>query len=146
MDIPQEEPAGQAPTRERGFGLVELMISITVILFGVLAVFSSEISSLGVVKGSRETNTAMAELQAAMEQILTLPHADIPKAAGPYAPDQPIAAFEDRAFNEERIVATYPGYTGTGTVPDPLTITLTISWRDANGGSRTLSLTSAKTK
>lgn len=129
-----------------GFSLVELMIAVTVILVGLLTAYSSELSSLEVVKTSRETNTATADLQACMESILVLPPAEIPDPNGPYAPGQIIEAYRDLHLENQRMVATYPNLVTGQPVPDPLEIQLTMSWTDRQGRGRELRLFSVKTR
>ncbi|MBK9388121.1 MAG: prepilin-type N-terminal cleavage/methylation domain-containing protein [Planctomycetes bacterium] len=129
-----------------GFSLVELMIAVTVILFGLLTAYSSELSSLEVVKTSRETNTAMADLQACMESLLVLPPAEIPNPEGPYAPGQIVEAFRDLHLENQRIVATYPNLVTGQPVPDPLEIVLTMTWTDRQGRGRELRISSVKTR
>jgi prepilin-type N-terminal cleavage/methylation domain-containing protein len=129
-----------------GFSLVELMIAVTVILFGLLTAYSSELSSLEVVKTSRETNTAMADLQACMESMLVLPPAEIPNPEGPYAPGSIVEAFRDLHLENQRIVATYPNLVAGQPVPDPLEIVLTMTWTDRQGRGRELRISSVKTR
>lgn len=133
-------------TGEAGFSLVELMIAVTVILVGLLTAYSSELSSLEVVKTSRETNTAIGDLQACMESILVLPPAEIPSAAGPYAPGQIIEAFRDLHLESQRIIATYPNLIEGKPVPDPLEIVLTMSWTDRQGRDRNMRIASVKSR
>lgn len=128
-----------------GFTLVELMISIIVLLVAVLATFTSQLKSRELLQTSRETGIAMADLQSAMEQILLRPVDQIPIAGSLYADDQPIAAFTNLHLANEVITADYPGFAG-GAVPDPLQISLTITWTDPRGRPRTKSLRSMKTR
>lgn len=128
-----------------GFGLLELLIAITVaalVLVGV-GVAQSVCFELG--RTSQDTHTATADLEAAMEALLLLSLEEIPDPAGPYAPDQPIAAFENLHLPRERIVASYPTLTGAG-VPDPLEIRLTLSFDDYAGRPRTLTLSGLRTR
>jgi prepilin-type N-terminal cleavage/methylation domain-containing protein len=129
-----------------GFSLVELMIAVTVILVGLLTAYSSELSSLEVVKSSRETNTAMADLQACMESVLVLPPAEIPRAEGAYAPGQIIEAYRDLHLENQRVIATYPNLIAGQPVPDPLEIVLTMTWTDRQGRDRELRISSVKTR
>lgn len=145
-----QHPSQRTARTERGtagFTLVELMVAIGVLLVASMAAFSSQLASLNLMKTSRETDTAMAELQSAMEQVLAKPLAVLAEADGDAElPDgAQLADFNDRNLTDERMVVTYPGYTG-GDVPDPLTITLTVSWSDFQGRSRSLELTSMKSQ
>lgn len=143
---PRGVSARRAKGRRDGFTMVELSIAITVLLVAVLTAFEVQLASQRLVRTSRETNTAMADLQAAMEELLLLPKDDIPVAGSAFEVDQPIAAFEGLHLDDERIVATYPGYVLGGPIPDPLEIVLTETWTDHRGRQRTLQLSSMKTR
>lgn len=130
--------------RTGGFSLVELMVAITVLLVAVLGTFVAQIASHDLLRQSRETNLASADLAAAMEELLVLPADQIP-LAGRFPPGQPIAAFEGLHLANERIVPAYPGFTGP-TPPDPLAIVLTLTFDDAKGRRRELRLASMKTR
>lgn len=139
--------ARRAVRRARaGFSLVELSIAIVVLMVAVLTAFEVQLGSQRLVRTSRETNTAMADLGAAMEQALLLPKDDIPVAGSMYAADQTIDAFTGLHLRDERMVATYPGYLAGGPVPDPLVIVLTVTWADHAGRPRALQLSSMKTR
>jgi len=129
-----------------GFTLVELMIAVVVLLVAVLATFTSQLKSRELLTTSRETGIAMADLQSAMEQILLRPVDQIPIAGSLYEDDQPIAAFTNLHLANEVITADYPGYALGGAVPDPLQISLTITWTDPRGRPRTKTLRSMKTR
>lgn len=123
------------------------MVAIGVLLVAIMSAFSSQLTSLELMRTSRETQAALADLQAAMESILTLPVDGIPQEDDPYPPGQSIAAFEDLHLTDERIVPSYPGYPGGAAVPpDPLTIVLRMNWTDYGGRPRTLTLSSMKAK
>ncbi|MBK7876034.1 MAG: hypothetical protein IPJ77_09820 [Planctomycetes bacterium] len=120
------------------------MIAITVLLVAVLGTFVAQLASHSLLRQSRETNLATADLAAAMEQMLVLPADQIP-LAGRFPPGQPIAAFDGLHLANERIVPTYPGFTGP-TPPDPLPIVLTLTFDDSKGRQRVLRLASMKTR
>ena len=118
------------------------MMVTSIVLLGV-GVAQSVCFELG--RTSQETLTAAADLESAMEALLLLPIEEIPDPAGPYAPGQPIAAFEGLHLEDERIVATYPNMTGAD-VPDPLEIRLTLTFQDYAGRARSLSIASLRTR
>ncbi len=128
--------------------MMELMVAIGVLLVAVMSAFSSQITSMNLVTTSRETSTAMTELQACMESILTEQTDQIPLADSPYAEGVPIAGYD--SLQNEVLIATYPdfpdGSNDPRDVPDPLEITLTVAWTDYQGRPRSLSLTSIKTQ
>ena len=113
-----------------GFTLLEVMLAISVLMIAVMAAMSSQGSSMNLIRASRESNTAMSDLQVAMEDILLTPQViDIPVN---YPAGQPIPEFTNLNLGGQTIVPTYPGAAG-GVVPDPLEIVLVINWNDWRG-------------
>jgi prepilin-type N-terminal cleavage/methylation domain-containing protein len=135
----QEIGSGRPKT---GFTVLELMVAISVLLVATLTALSSQVTSMNLMNTSRETNTAISDLQAAMEQLLLVPALELPEHED-FGHERIITAFDDLHLAGERIVVTYPGYDGA-TVPDPLPIVLTLNWNDYAGRPRDLSLRSMK--
>jgi len=145
-------PAG-APRRRRraaspraGFSLVELIAAVVILVTAVMTTMRMQLVALDLTKTARETTTAMADLESALEEIFLLPADNIPVAGGGYAPGLPIAKFNDRHLRGERIVPAYPGYVAGGVVPDPLEVVLTATWNDFAGRPRSVRLSSMKAK
>jgi prepilin-type N-terminal cleavage/methylation domain-containing protein len=136
----------RARRSRRGFTLIELMIAVSVLVVAVLTTFETQLASHRLVRTSRETNAATADLATAMEELLLLPRAQIPIAGSDFEAGQPIAAFEGRSLRDERIVATYPDYVPGGAVPDPLAVVLTATWTDHGGRTRSLRIASMRTQ
>ena len=128
-----------------GFTLLELTIAMTVLLVAVTAAFSSQVNSLNLLHVTRENNTAIGDLQAAMEEVLIEPFDDLAVAGADFPADQTIATYDDLHLPGERILVTYPGYAG-GAVPDPLEVVLELSWMDWKGRPRLMRLGSMKTR
>lgn len=126
-----------------GFSLLELMIAVVLLTFGVLSAFYGQISSLNLLRAARERNTAMSDLEACMETILAEPLADIP---GSFPGGTPVAAFTALHLDAQQVVPTYPGYAGAGPVPEPLEIQVTVTWSDWRGRPQTIRLASVRTK
>jgi prepilin-type N-terminal cleavage/methylation domain-containing protein len=128
-----------------GFTLIELMLAVSVMLIAIMAAFSSQLSSMNLLRASRESNTAMTDLQTAMEEVLLQPIDNIP-AAGFYPSGQPIAAYTNLNLPTETITPTYPTFGGLGPVPDPLEIVLTMTWQDWRGRPMTAQLATVKAR
>lgn len=144
-----KEPRSARGSRRRpsaGFTMVEMIVAISVLLIAVLATSVAQVSALRLQDGAKETNKALADLESAMESILSRQVETIPIDGSPYEAGQPIAAYEGLHLRDQRIVPTYPGYTLGATVPDPLTIVLTATWTDRRGAPRTAVLRGMKAR
>ena len=120
------------PSKRAGFGLVEVMAATAVLVVSLMAAVGGQLAALRLMRTTRENSTATSELTAAMEEVSAKGIDGLPIAGSPYADGQPIATFTDRALHNERVVATYPGY-AAGSVPNPLTIVLRLTWTDWAG-------------
>jgi len=129
-----------------GFTMVEVMVAIGVLLVAVVSAFGSQLTSFRLMSSSREDNTAIADLAACMEEAMIESVDSLPVAGSDYQHGVSIAAFEGLHLREQRIVATYPGYSAGGPVPDPLTIVLTATWLDSRGRARQVTLRSLKVR
>ncbi|MEM7515807.1 MAG: type II secretion system protein [Planctomycetota bacterium] len=129
---------------KRGFTLVELMFSLTILLVAVVGTAGTQVSTRRLIRTSAESRIAMTDLQAVMEEILLQPLDQIP--TGAFAPGQSIEAWDDRHLREQRIVAEYPDWVAGGDLPDPLEIRLQVTWSAFDGTNRRLSLSSLKTR
>ena len=121
-----------AREKRAGCTMVELMVAVGIMLVTVMAAFSGQLTSMGLVGSSRETTAAISDLQACMEQLLTLQLDEIPVPGSDYEADQPVAVYEERNLASERIVASYPGYVVGDPVPNPLSIVLTCTWTECH--------------
>lgn len=125
-----------------GFSLLELMIAVVLLAIGVLSAFYGQVSALNLLRGMRERNTAMSDLEACMETILAEPLLDIP---GNFPGDVPVPAYNDLHLNAQQLTPSYPGFAG-GPVPEPLEILLTATWDDWRGRPQTIRLASVRTR
>ncbi len=126
--------------------MVEVMVAVGVLLVAVLTAFGSQVTSFRLMSASRDDNTAIADLAACMEEVLLRTPDVLPVAGSNFAHGAPIAAYEGLHLRDQRIVATYPGYTPGGAIPDPLPIVLTLTWRDGRGLARRMELRSLKVR
>ncbi|MBM3978069.1 MAG: prepilin-type N-terminal cleavage/methylation domain-containing protein [Planctomycetes bacterium] len=129
-----------------GFTLVECMVGMTVMLVALMASLMSQLAASNLLRASRETNQAVMDLKACMDEILVQPPASLPAPGTPYADDTVIAAYTNLHLPGEQIRVDYPGYVAGGAVPNPLSIVLTMTWNDYAGRERTLTLSSMKTQ
>jgi hypothetical protein len=129
-----------------GFTLLEVTFSIFVLVVAVVSAIASQIAALNLIRTTREQNTAVAELTAAMEEATSLPVDLLPIAGSAFADGQPIAAFEGRILPNERVIATYPGYLAGAPVPDPLSIVMTLTWTDWAGRAATMRVATLKAR
>lgn len=141
---------GTADRRRRaaraGMTIIELTLTIVILVIVWGGALSSQLAASDLVQTGRETAIASADLQSCMERVLVMPITEIPIAGSAFESGQPIALYEELHLDSERVVATYPGYAPGGAVPDPLTIVLTITWRDFDGRQRTMDLATQKTR
>jgi len=126
-----------------GFTLIELMVAASVLLIAVMAALTSQLSSMNLVRASRESNTAMTDLQTAMEEVLFDPIDQIPLL---HPGGQALPNYTNLNLTNQTIVATYPTYGGAGPVPDPLEIVLTMTWLDWRGRPMTARLATVKAR
>lgn len=136
---------GEACRRRAGFTMLEVMVAIGVLIVATLSAFSSQLTSMRLVSTSRQTDIAIGDLRACMEQVLVLPTDEIPVAGSAYQDGQRVQAYNDLHLPGQQIVPSYPGYDG-GVVPDPLPIVLTMTWNDDTGRPRTQVLRSMKAR
>jgi len=125
-----------------GFSLLELMIAVVLLTLGVLSAFYGQVSSLNLLRAARERNTAMSDLEACMETILSEPLASIPVN---FPADVSVPAFDGLNLTAQQLVPTYPGFAG-GPVPEPLEIRLTATWNDWRGRPQAIRLASVRTR
>jgi prepilin-type N-terminal cleavage/methylation domain-containing protein len=129
-----------------GFSLLELMFALSILAVAIGAAFSGQVGSSKLLETSAETRVALQDLRTAMEDVLADPTPeDLPLVGSAYQAGQPVAAYEGLHLRDQRLVATYPNFTG-GTVPDSLQVRLTMTWLDANGNPRLQDLVTVVTR
>lgn len=126
----------------RGFGLVEVMVALSIL--GLALAYSTRVQggAMALIEANQNSMTATADLQAAMEQVLLQTHDNIPVN---FPAGVPIAAFTDLHLPNQLIVPTYP----QGAAANPLEIQLTLSFTDvkhATDQPRTMTLFSMKAR
>ena len=136
----------QESRKSAGFSLLELMLALSILTVAIGAAFSGQVGSSKLLKTSAETRVALQDLRTAMEDIMAVANpAGLPLAGSLYQAGQPVTAYESLHLRDQRLVATYPNYTG-GIVPDSLQVRLTMTWLDANGNARLQDLVTVVTR
>ena len=129
-----------------GFSLIELMIGVVILVVALTAAIGSQVISHNLLRTSRETNTAMGDLEGAMELAILVAPGNLPVPASEFANGRPIARFNGLHLRNQTITATYPTYTAGLAVPDPLEVVMTVRWNDYLQRPRTLSLSTMRTR
>ena len=123
--------------------MLELTVAIGVLLVATLAAFGAQVTSSQLIDSSRDSAVIVNDLELAMEQLLLESIDDMPNE---YPAGQSLANFDGLHLAGEQIVPTFPGYSGSGPIPDPLDIVLTAQWLDPRGRAQSLTLTTMKTR
>ncbi len=126
---------------EGGVSLIEVTFAVAIISVGVSVLMSQLECSYKVTSVNRETNKAMAHLEAALEKVTNTPFSkitsDFPDGGSVYLEEIDSADL----LNSEHITV---GYLDPGA--DPLQVTVTILWTSSYGRQRTRSLTTLATR
>lgn len=140
---PKRGGRGGRSRARAGFGLLELLISLTVLLVVMAGSGLSYVTSHDLARAARETSLATDELGTAMEELLAQTRANLVDPDGDYAAGQPIAAYQGRLLESEQVVPTYPGHAPGDPAPPVLDIRLTITWTGFDGRERSLTIASS---
>lgn len=143
MDAEQDDLCRRASRRRRaGFTLLEVLFGTVVLMVSLLAAFTSQLLSLNLVRTARDSNTAMSELTAAIEEVTTVSVDTMPTT---FPAGGSIAKYQGRVLRDETIAVTYPNIVG-GVIPSPLAVTITINWTAWNGRPASMSLSTMKAR
>ena len=129
-------------TEKGGFSLLELLVAATVMTLAVLGSLSAHAGSQKLARNARDTERAMSDLQAAMEEVLLSP---LDEVTTEFPDGTAMATFDDLHLTDEQVVVSYPNFVGA-TVPDPLEVVITVTWRGTSAGQRSLTLSTLMTK
>lgn len=125
-----------------GFSLIEMMIAITILGFGLMGIAAMQINVMRGSQGSRNLTAAVSIAQGQLEQLTRLDWSDLPVAAW----STPVAATSridgsveqsDRVYMvDQRVTAIIAGQTRA--------VDVRVSWTDPRRGNRTFNLTTVK--
>ncbi len=133
MDLTQRDESERSRGAQSGFTLVEVMVALGILAFGILAVASMQTASLGGTRTAHSVTEATTVAMDKVEDLMMLAYTDADLANGTHGP-------EYDAGNRYRI---------DWTVSDDLplestkTINVTVQWQE-RGVARTSSLTYIK--
>jgi len=128
--------ARRAVGNRAGLSLLELMFALTIMAVGVLAAFSSQVGSVDLLRSSRENDSAMTQLRAAMEDVLSVPPANLPTTyINGSVLAKPEFNYNPLGLSNFQIRVEYPGV-ALPFVPDPLEVRLIATWDDFQGRDR----------
>jgi len=124
-----------------GFSLIEAIVAVAIIAFGVVALVAQLQASYRTTSVNRETNKAMAHLQAGLEKVISTPFSDITTTY----PGGSVVSLNNIESSDllasEQITVTY-----ADAAADPLQVTVTVQWRQFDGRQRTRTLTTLRTR
>ena len=121
-----------------GFTLIEVMVTITLLAVGAIAIYHSIASYHELSEMASERNIAFFDLETALEDIRSTP---FDRIVDEFPDDQPIVKFNDLHLKDEQIVVRY-----VNPNRDPLVISAEITWTDSQGVSMTESMHTARTR
>ena len=132
---------GSIRHKAAGISLVETIVAVAIIALGVTALMAQLEASYRITNVNRETNKAVAHLQAAMEKVIATPFGDIvgihPNGSSVYL---------DSISAEDLMTGEYITVTYADENADPLEITVTVCWTSFDGRLRSRSLTTMRTR
>lgn len=126
--------------------MIELMMAVVILVVAIGAAMSAQVIGSNLLRTSRESNTAMNDLQGAMELAILQAPAALPIAGSEFADGVAIPRFNNLHLRNQTITATYPGYVAGAAIPDPLQVVMTVQWNDYLNRPRSLSLATMRTR
>ena len=126
----------------RGFSLVEVCAAVVLFTIIVSGVLASQAASVNLTRSARDTNVAVADAKAALEEVLLRPMDEIP---GDYPAGGAIPRFTNLHLFQQEVLVQYPNMPGAA-IPDPLEIRVVVNWVDYGGRDRSVSISTVKTR
>ena len=112
--------------REKGFTLLEVMIAIVILTFGILAVASMQTSSINGNSVANRLTEGTSWAGNKMEELLTIPDADAQLSSGTHGPETVMSGAISYDVNWEVIDSVDP----SNPLEDAKLIIVTVTWQD----------------
>ena len=129
-------------TATQGFSLIEMMIALTILAFGLMGITAMQINAMRGAKGSKNLPRAVEISQGQIERLSRLDWTDLPAGAWttPVAAtttvDSGVAQIDNTYMIDQRVTDVVAGQTRS--------IDVRVSWTDPRRGGRSFSLTTLK--
>ena len=111
---------------EKGFTLLEVMIAIAILSFGILAVASMQTSSMYGNSVANRLTEGTSWAGNKMEELLTIPDTDAQLSSGTHGPETVMSSVSRYDVNWEVIDSVDP----SNPLEDAKLITVTVTWQD----------------
>ncbi len=112
--------------REKGFTLVEVMIAIAILTFGILAVASMQTSSIYGNSVANRLTEGTSWAGNKMEELLTIPDTDAGLSSGTHGPETVMSGVSRYDVDWEVIDSVDP----SNPLADAKLIIVTVTWQD----------------
>ncbi len=123
---------------KRGFTLIELIISLSIIVPVLLGVIGLNVYVFRMNETSRRAVVAVQDAHTVIERIRNASETSLAQVTTTYPSGQAVGGFSN--LPSEQVTVAYPNASA-----DPLAITVTVSWQDRQG-TMTRSLTTQVTQ
>jgi prepilin-type N-terminal cleavage/methylation domain-containing protein len=128
--------------RQGGFSLIEMMIALGILAFGILATMAGQVAAMHFSSNSREHTMAMKLAEDQMEEFFVMTAADVKAEGTGTDPGNPIdpdpGDGNAMAFSRSWIIDEDTPEAGI------ITITVQVSWVNENGNTQTARIQSFK--
>jgi len=141
MKFPGKHKPNGVRREVRGVSLIEVTVAVAVIALGVTTLMAQLEASFKITSVNRETNKAMAHLQAGLEKVISTPFNNIVET---YPNGSSVS--QENIESEDLMDGEYMTVTYVDANADPLEITVTVYWTSFDGRARSRSLTTMRTR
>ncbi len=121
---------------EEGFGLIEIMVALSILLIVTLAIMMLVVTGIKANARTENFTVATKAMEAAMERIMAVPF-EHTVSQFPAGYEEPIELLEAQ---QGRWTVTYPNTND----PDLLNVKLVVYWQDGDGLEHTIELSTLK--